>query len=148
MSAANRQLVERLMSGLNAENSGIIEEIYAADAEVDWPQFGIRIIGAADRRKAFETLEIKPDVHPRRIYGEGNVWVIEAMLSYDGHDVHSISVLEIQAGQIVRETSYWSEPKYGKAGWQPVVDPAAIARFVHPLDAIARVPEPEELEVQ
>jgi hypothetical protein len=136
------------MSGINADNPAIIEELYDADAEIEWPQFGVKIIGAADRRKAFETLAIKPDIHPRRVFGEGNVWVVEALLSYGGNDYHAISVLEFLNGSIVRETSYWSDPAPGRAGWRHDAIPGpALSRFVHPLVAIAKVPEPEELEV-
>ena len=148
MSIHNREAVERLMAGLNADNPGIIDEIYAANAEIEWPQFGVKILGAADRRKTFESLTVKPDVHPRRVFGEGNVWVVEALLTYDGKDYHSVSVLEFLNGSIVRETSYWSDPAPGRAGWRHDALPGqAMSRFVHPLDAISRVPEPEELEV-
>ena len=42
--------------------------------------------------------------------------------------------------KIIRETSYWAEPRPGGAGWK--------ARWVHPLEAISRVPEPEDLEAE
>lgn len=146
MSIYNRQLVERLMSGLNADNSAVIDDIYTEDAEIEWPQFGVKIIGSEDRRRAFDSLPVKPDVHPRRVFGEGNTWIVESVFSYENQDFNTIAVLEFQGGKVIRETTYWALPKTGKAGWQEEVYPSQVKRFVHPLDAVVRVPEPEELE--
>lgn len=116
----------------------IFEELYHEDAEIDWPQFGERIYGGRDRRMVFESLPTMPDVHIRRITGDGDLWITEALLAYGGEEHWGVMVLEFKGDRIIRETSYWAEPQPGGAGWK--------ARWVHPLEAIARVPEPEELD--
>lgn len=133
-----KQVVDRLFAGINAGNPNIFQEVYHEDAEIDWPQFGERIHGAVDRQKVFESLPTKPDVHVRRVFGDGGLWIIEALLVYAGEEHFSVSILEFKGDRIKRETTYWADPKPGGAGWK--------ARWVHPLEAISRVPEPEDLE--
>ena len=126
------------MAGMNAGNQEIFAEIYHEDAEIDWPQFGERIFGASDRRAVFASLPIKPDVHIRRIVGDGDLWIAEALLGYDGVEHWGVMIMEFRGDKIIRETSYWAEPRPGGAGWK--------SRWVHPLEAISRVPEPEDLD--
>ncbi len=138
MSKQNRRQVERLLAGMNAGNAAVFEEVFHEDAEIDWPQFGERIHGALDRRKVYESLPTKPDVHIRRIFGGADVWIVEALLVYDDEEHFGISIFEFRAGKVERETSYWAEPKAGGAGWKQ--------EWVHPLEAIKRIPEPDELD--
>jgi hypothetical protein len=138
MSRQNRKQVERLIAGMNAGNAAVFEQIFHDDAVIDWPQFGERIIGAVDRRKVYESLPTMPDVHIRRIFGGAGVWIVEALMVYGGDEHHVVSIFEFRDGQIERETSYWAEPKAGGAGWKK--------KWVHPLEAISRVPEPDELD--
>ncbi len=140
MSRQNRKQVERLLAGMNAGNASVFEQVYHDDAVIDWPQFGERIHGAVDRRQLYESLPTKPDLHVRRIFGAADVWVVEALLVYDGEENYGVSIFEFRAGKIARETSYWAEPKVGGAGWKK--------KWVHPLEAIRRIPEPDELEAE
>ncbi len=134
----NRRSVERLLAGINAGNGAVFEELYLPDAVIEWPQYGQRIIGGADRRKAFDATAVLPNVHPRRIVGELDVWVVEALYEYEDEERHVVKVIEFNQGKVARETSYWAEPKDGSADWK--------SPWVQKLEPLERVPEPEELE--
>jgi hypothetical protein len=134
----NKRAVERLFGGLYAGNSALFDELYWADSITEWPQFGERIMGPTNRRKVFDNLPVKPNFHLRRIFGEGDVWVVEALVDYGEHESFVVTVFEFRRGKIARETGYWSDPKEGGAPWK--------AKWVEALEPVQRVPEPEELE--
>ena len=46
----------------------------------------------------------------RRIVGGGDLWVTEYVITYNGHRVNTVSIMEFQAGKVVRETQYFADP--------------------------------------
>ena len=84
--------------------------IYAADAILDYPQSGERFRGRA-------TITAQRGGHPAdrhftvlRITGNGDVWVSECMISYDGVPSHSVSIMELSDGLVAHETQYFADP--------------------------------------
>jgi hypothetical protein len=84
--------------------------IYAGHAVLAYPQSGERIVGpgaiqasrmAQPNRKRFEV---------RRVLGGGDLWISELILTYDEHPVFAVSIMEFEAGRVVRETQYFAEP--------------------------------------
>jgi ketosteroid isomerase-like protein len=86
-------------------------DIYDDDAICDYPQSGERIHGRRnlqalrghhpDRPSGFEV---------RRIQGEGNLWVTEYTIVYNGREAYTVSVMEFRNGKVIHETQYFSEP--------------------------------------
>jgi hypothetical protein len=85
-------------------------EIYRDDAVLDYPQSGERIIG---RRNIEASRRAQPNSKRftvQRIRGTGAFWVSEFILAYDGRPTHAVSIMEFEAGQVTRETQYFSDP--------------------------------------
>jgi SnoaL-like domain len=86
-------------------------EIYQENAIVEYPQSGERIRG----RQSVLALRSHHPSKPagfvvRRIVGSGELWVTEYLISYDGRPVHTVSIMEFEAGKVARETQYFAEP--------------------------------------
>ena len=82
--------------------------IYAADAILDYPQSGERFRGRA-------TIAAQRGGHPAdrhftvlRISGNGDLWVSECVISYDGVPSHSVSIMEFSGGLVAHETQYFA----------------------------------------
>src|SRR3954467_7667434 len=85
--------------------------IYDEDAVVEYPQSGERVRG----RHNVQALRSQHPARPsgfivRRIVGGGELWVTEYAIAYDGRPINTVSIMEFQAGKVVRETQYFGEP--------------------------------------
>ena len=115
---SGREVVEKLIATLNAKNVAGMDEVFHEDAVMDWPQSGERIVGGDNRRAVYGAFPGLPTITPRRIVGEGDLWVAEAMLDYgEGPPYASVFIFELRDGKIARETAYWSEP-FEAPGWR------------------------------
>ena len=104
--ALERHWAASAVGGQDAEH-----EIYKDDAVVEYPQSGERVHG----RDNVQALRSQHPARPsgfvvRRIVGGGDLWVSEYVITYDGHSVNTVSIMEFQAGKVVRETQYFAEP--------------------------------------
>src|SRR5579864_7347864 len=75
------------------------------DAVVEYPQSGERIRG----RHNVQALRSQHPARPsgfvvRRIVGEGDLWVTEYVITYEGSRANTVSIMEFQAGKVVHET--------------------------------------------
>ena len=94
-----------------AGNQDAEHEIYHDDVILEYPQSGERIRGR-------HNVQAQRSGHPdrpsgfvvRRIIGEGDLWVSECVTTYGGRPFDTVSVMEFQAGKVVRETQYFAEP--------------------------------------
>jgi hypothetical protein len=84
--------------------------IYAADAILDYPQSRERYAGRA-------AIAAQRGGHPAdrhftvlRISGNGDLWVSECMISYDGVPTYSVSIMEFSGGLVTHETQYFADP--------------------------------------
>ncbi len=91
--------------------------IYAVDAILDYPQSGERFRGRA-------SIAAQRGGHPadrhfsvQRILGEGNLWVSECVITYDGVPTYSVSVMEFADEQVAHETQYFADP-FGAPAWR------------------------------
>ena len=85
--------------------------IYNEDAVVEYPQSGERVRG----RRNVQALRSQHPARPsgfavRRIVGGNDLWLTEYVITYDGHRINTVSIMEFQAGKVVRETQYFAEP--------------------------------------
>jgi SnoaL-like domain len=93
---------------LNAEH-----DIYADDAICDYPQSGERILGRSNLQALRSHHPGKPSgFNVRRILGEGDLWVTEYSITYQGQaqPTYTVSLMEFRNGKVVHETQYFAEP--------------------------------------
>jgi hypothetical protein len=105
-----RDALERHWAASDANDFAVEHEIYRADAVLDYPQSGERIRG---RHNIQESRTLQPSEKRfvvRRIIGDGDLWVSEFVLSYDGVPSYAVSIMEFSDGKVARETQYFGDP--------------------------------------
>jgi ketosteroid isomerase-like protein len=107
----NRAALERHWTASAAGDQDAEHEIYHDDAIVEYPQSGERIRG----RHNVQALRSHHPARPsgfvvRQMLGEGDLWVTEYVITYDGRPVHTISIMEFRDGKVARETQYFADP--------------------------------------
>jgi SnoaL-like domain len=85
-------------------------QIYREDAVLEYPQSGERIIGRHNIQASRFAQPNHKRFTVRRILGAGGLWITEFILSYDGRPSYAVSIMELEDGQVVRETQYFSDP--------------------------------------
>ncbi len=86
-------------------------DIYEDDAICDYPQSGERIVG----RKNLQALRSHHPGKPsgfkiKRMLGEGELWVTEYTINYQGQSAFTVSIMEFRDGKVAHETQYFTEP--------------------------------------
>ncbi|MEX3984590.1 nuclear transport factor 2 family protein [Paraburkholderia sp. EG287A] len=107
-------LREALIAHWQASAAGDLEaehDIYADDAICDYPQSGERILGRRNLQALRGHHPGKPSgFEVRRMQGEGNLWVTEYTIVYQGRSAFTVSIMEFRDGKVVHETQYFSDP--------------------------------------
>ena len=120
-----RAALERHWSASAAGDQDAEHQIYRDDTIVEYPQSGERIRGRHNVQALRSQHPDKPSGFlVRRIVGGGDLWVTEYVITYDRRRFSTVSIMEFQAGKVVRETQYFAEP------FEP---PAWRARWVEPM---------------
>ena len=86
-------------------------DIYDDNVVVDYPQSRERIIS----RRNIQALRGHHPSKPagftiRRIIGNGDLWITECVIIYDGRPVPTVSIMEFRDGKVIHETQYFAEP--------------------------------------
>src|ERR1700684_2389395 len=68
--------------------------IYLEEAVLDYPQSGERTRGRSNIQNQRASQPSKKRFTVQRIIGGGDLWVPEALLSYDGKPTHTVSIKE------------------------------------------------------
>ena len=106
-----RAAIDRHWAASAAGDQEAEHEIYQDAAVVEYPQSGERIRGRNNVRALRSHHPAKPSGFAvRRITGSGDLWVTEYTILYDGHPMHTVSIMEFEGGKVVRETQYFAEP--------------------------------------
>lgn len=105
-----RAALQRHWAASDANDFAAEHAIYADDATLEYPQSGERIHGPHDIQASRMAQPNRKRFEVRRILGGGGLWVSELVLSYDGQPVFVVSIMEIEAGRVVRETQYFADP--------------------------------------
>jgi hypothetical protein len=91
--------------------------IYAEDAILDYPQ-------SRERFRSRAKIAAQRGGHPaerhftvQRISGNGDLWVSECVISYDGVPTDSVSIMEFAAGFVAHESQYFADP-FDPAPWR------------------------------
>ena len=96
--------------------------MYHDDAVLEFPQSGERFVGVENLREWRSSYPASTSVEFREVRGEGELWVVELSISYDGGPPsHGVSILELRGDRIARETIYvaegWEAPEW-RARWR------------------------------
>jgi ketosteroid isomerase-like protein len=86
-------------------------EIYADDAICDYPQSGERILSRKNLQALRSHHPGKPSgFHVKRILGNGDLWITEYTILYEGRSAYTVSIMEFRNGKVVHETQYFADP--------------------------------------
>ena len=99
-------------------------EIYAVDSVLDYPQSGERFRSRAKIRAQRGGHPADRHFTVRRISGQGNLWISECVITYDGKPTHSVSIMEFAHGFVAHETQYFADPFPAAPGRASLAEPA------------------------
>ena len=105
-----RAALERHWAASDANDFAVEHEIYREDAMLHYPQSGERIYGRSKIRESRTLQPSEKRFAVQRIIGEGDFWVTEYVLSYDGAPSYTVSIMEFRDGKVARETQYFCDP--------------------------------------
>ena len=85
--------------------------IYHDDAILDYPQSGERILGRRNLQALRSHHPGKPSgFNVKRILGNGDLWITEYTITYQGRSAYTVSIMEFRNGKVVHETQYFADP--------------------------------------
>ena len=91
---------------LNAEH-----DIYHDDVICDYPQSGERIHGRNNLQALRSHHPGKPSgFDVKRMVGNGDLWITEYVITYQGRRAYTVSIMEFRNGKVVHETQYFADP--------------------------------------
>jgi hypothetical protein len=113
--ATNRDdgILSRIQRHWDASERGDIDAehaIYDKAAILDYPQSGERFRGRSSIQAQRGGHPAERHFRVRRIIGDGDIWVSECVITYDGAPTYSISIMGIAGGLVTHETQYFADP--------------------------------------
>jgi len=86
-------------------------DIYDDDVICDYPQSGERILGRSNLQALRSHHPGKPSgFNVKRILGNGDLWITEYAITYQGRLAYTVSMMEFRNGKVVHETQYFGDP--------------------------------------
>ena len=105
-----RAALERHWEATVALDLDRAHDIYHDDLIVEFPQSGERILGEHNLYQLRAHYPIKVTFKILRIRGEGNLWITELIITYDGRPVNEVTIMEFRDGKVAHETHYYGDP--------------------------------------
>jgi len=105
-----RAALQRHWAASDANDFVAEHEIYEDHAVLEYPQSGERIRGRAHIQASRMAQPSRKRFAVRRIVGGGGLWISEIVITYDQQPSYVVSIMEFEAGKVVRETQYFGEP--------------------------------------
>ena len=105
-----RAALLRHWAASDANDFAAEHEIYEEGAVLEYPQSGERVRGAHAIQQSRMAQPNQKRFAVRRILGAGALWISELILTYDERPVFVVSIMEFEAGKVVRETQYFGDP--------------------------------------
>ena len=99
--------------------------IYHEEAVLEYPQSGERFCGRCNIQNQRASQPSQKRFTVQRILGDGDLWVTEFVLTYDGKPSYTVSIMEFTGEKVARETQYFADP---------FVAPAFRAQWVERID--------------
>jgi hypothetical protein len=115
-----RAALERHWKASDANDFGAEHQIYRSDAVLEYPQSGERIRGRQNIQASRAAQPNDKRFTVRRVLGGGDLWISELVLTYDAQPYYVVSIMEFEAGKVIRETQYFGEafePGSSRAQW-------------------------------
>jgi ketosteroid isomerase-like protein len=109
---------EQIRAALNAHwhasavgDANAEHDIYDDDVICDYPQSGERILGRSNLQALRSHHPGKPSgFKVKRILGNGDLWITEYTITYQGRLAYTVSIMEFRNGKVVHETQYFGDP--------------------------------------
>jgi ketosteroid isomerase-like protein len=120
-----RAALDRHWAASDANDFETEHSIYHDDAVLEYPQSGERIRSRANIQISRTRQPNNKRFTVRRIIGNGDLWVTEFILSYDGKPSYTVSIMEFRGDKVARETQYFAdpfEPGASRAQWVERMD--------------------------
>jgi ketosteroid isomerase-like protein len=120
-----RAALDRHWAASDANDFETEHSIYHDDAVLEYPQSGERIRSRANIQISRTRQPNEKRFSVRRIVGNGDLWVTEFILSYDGKPSYTVSIMEFRGDKVARETQYFAapfEPGASRAQWVERMD--------------------------
>ena len=106
-----RMAIDRHWTSSALGDQVVEHEIYHDDAVCSYPQSGEIIRGRRNLQALRSHHPGKPSgFEIRRIVGEGDLWVTEYVINYQGKSTYTVSIMEFRDGKVARETQYFADP--------------------------------------
>ena len=105
-----RLALRRHWAASDANDFATEHQIYRDDAVLEYPQSGERIRGRASIHASRGAQPNTKRFTVRRMLGDGDLWISELVLTYDGQPYYVVSIMEFEGGEVVRETQYFGDP--------------------------------------
>jgi hypothetical protein len=105
-----RAALQRHWVAADANDFAAEHAIYAEHAVLDYPQSAERIRGRQAIQASRMAQPNQKRFVVRRTLGGGGLWITEFVITYDDQPVHVVSIMEFEAGQVIRETQYFGAP--------------------------------------
>jgi hypothetical protein len=115
-----RAALERHWKASDANDFDAEHQIYRSDAVLEYPQSGERIRGRQNIQASRAAQPNDKRFTVRRVLGGGDLWISELVLTYDAQPYYVVSIMEFEAGKVIRETQYFGEafePGPSRAQW-------------------------------
>jgi hypothetical protein len=128
---STREAIEEHWRASESGDTETEHAIYAEDGILDYPQSG-------ERFRSRATIAAQRGGHPAdrhftmlRILGDGDMWVSECIITYDGAPTYSVSIMEFADGKVVHETQYFADP-FGAPVWRAALSEPMPGRQIQP----------------
>jgi hypothetical protein len=109
--ATNPYGPEYVLARVGVDDATAEHDIYDDDALCDYPQSGERILGRSNLQALRSHHPGKPSgFKVKRILGNGDLWITEYTITYQGRLVYTVSIMEFSNGKVVHETQYFGDP--------------------------------------
>jgi hypothetical protein len=106
-------ILEALNAHWHASATGDVNaehDIYDDNVICEYPQSGEQILGRNNLQALRSHHPGKPSgFQVRRITGNGNIWVTEYTINYQGQTAYTVSIMEFKDGKVVHETQYFAD---------------------------------------
>lgn len=109
MSTSNREILESMFEGRTFKSPSFEYELRSDDFVAEIPQRGERFESREALRAMQEAFGPPPEIQVKEIRGDGDLWVVEAVQTYERSQVfHTCAIVEFRGGKISRETRYYA----------------------------------------
>jgi hypothetical protein len=112
-----RAALNRHWAASDASDFATEHDIYLEDAVLEYPQSGERIRSRRNIQITRTNQPSKKRFAVRRIIGNGDLWITEFILTYDGMPSYTVSIMEFRGDKVARETQYFADP-FKASGWR------------------------------